>query len=90
MLVHSNSKLQRPVDANVESSYDIDYNGEKVILPSLRLQMRKIHTNSCKFTVTEIENKWDLENALNHCGFCNFCKPASDGEGGGVHPSLQN
>ena len=90
MLVHSNSKLQRPVDTNLESSYDIDYNGEKVILPSLRLQMRKIDTNSCKFTVTEIQNKWDLENALNHCGSCYFCKPAQEVEGGGVHPSLQN
>ena len=90
MLLHSNPNLQRPADNNLESLEVLDYNGGKVVLPSLRLQNRKIDLGSCKFLSTDIENKWNLENALNHCGFCNFCKPMQEGEGGGVHPSLQN
>ena len=88
MLVHSNPKLQRPTDDKPEFANEWDINCEKIVIPSLKIQMRMIDTKSCKFTSSEIDDKWDLDIALNHCGFCSFCKPAPDGDGGGVHPSL--
>ena len=43
--------------------------------------MGMIDTKSCKFTSPEQDDKWDLDNALNHCGFCSFCKPALEDDG---------
>ena len=90
MLVHSNPKLQRPTDDKPEFANEWDINCEKIVIPSLKIQMRMIDTKSCKFTSSENDDKWDLDIALNHCGFCSFCKPTPDGDGGGVNPSLQN
>ena len=81
MLLNSNHVLQRPLDNDVAISNEYGFNGEKLIIPSLRIQMKKINKKSCKFVLTENDMKWDLDNSLNHCGFCSFCKPSPEGEG---------
>ena len=93
MLVHSNRKLSRPSDKNPVFEYDIDFDGERVVLPSLRLQLNFIDTKSCKFRSSELVEEWGWKNSWKHCGLCCVCKPhAATGGGmlgGGVHPSLR-
>ena len=89
MLVHSNPKLKISFGNNEQFASETGLNGERIILPSLKMQIRMIDVKSCKFVPSQLQEKWKLDNALKHCGFCNFCKPVPEGEGSGVHPSLQ-
>ena len=89
MLVHSNPKLKRSFDTTSEFAFE---SSEKVILPSLRMQIRMIPQKSCNFFQSHLVEQWDIDNyfhCVNHCSLCNYCKPVPEGEGVGVYPSLK-
>ena len=91
VLMHSNPNLNRHKSTNRKNNAnEFGYNDEKAVIPSLKLQLKFIDRKSCKFIDTENAEKWDLQNAWNHCGQCNFCKGSTAEEKkGGVHPSVK-
>ena len=90
VLMHSNPNLNRHKSTNWNNNAnDFGYNDNKAVIPSLKLQLKFINRKSCKFVDTENAEKWDLQNAWNHCGQCYFCKGSTEEKKGGVHPSVK-